>query len=496
MNQPPWMPYAWADIGQHEIAGSGTNPRIAAYFRLAGHPEITDDETAWCAAFVGACLEQAEIRSSRSLAARSYLAWGIAAAKPEIGCITVLSRGGDPSLGHVGFLVGLTETHVQLLGGNQSDSVSVATFDRSRVVGFRLPASMPATAPSSSRDASPRLAPRNLAPQDLAPQDLAPQNLAPQNSPSATAGFDAALALVLEFEGGWSDDPFDPGGATNKGITIADFAREQGAEITAANIGQLKARLRRISDSEVRRIYLERYWQPACCLVLPPPIALFHFDCAVNQGLAGAARMLQEALGVAIDGDIGPLTRDAANSQPPTRTIDRYADIRRRRYRGLSTFWRFGRGWLRRVDAIAAAAHALATAPPRFTPTSPPRPRQKDNGPMLPQATDASTRVAVTPAAAAEPAAQPDASNPAQPAKWWGESLTIWGALLTGLTTVAPAVFAAFGIDISADLLQRLGGQATTAIQAVAGLIGTLMTIYGRARATTALQRRTVSLHL
>ena len=62
MNQPPWMPFAWADLGQHEIAGEGTNPRIAEYFRLSGHPEITDDETAWCAAFVGACLEQSGIR--------------------------------------------------------------------------------------------------------------------------------------------------------------------------------------------------------------------------------------------------------------------------------------------------------------------------------------------------------------------------------------------------------------------------------------------------
>ena len=472
MNQPPWMPYAWADIGQHEIPGSGTNPRIAAYFRLAGHSEITDDETAWCAAFVGACLEQAGIRGSRSLAARSYLAWGVAAAKPEIGAITILSRGNDPSLGHVGFLVGLTETHVQLLGGNQSDSVSVATFDRARVVGFRLPAFNPATAPSRQLEALPRVASKTAA--------------------NATASFDAALTQVLTFEGGWSDDPFDPGGATNKGITIADFAREQGVEITAANIGQLKAELRRISDSEGRRIYLERYWQPAHCPALPPPIAHFHFDCAVNQGLAGAARMLQEALGVAIDGDIGPVTLEAANVRPPAQTIDRYAEIRRRRYRGLSTFWRFGRGWLRRVDANAAAAHALAlaSAPPQAAPLDTPQPRQKDTQPMLPQS-NAST----TPAATTELASQPE-SNPAKPAKWWGESLTIWGALLTAMTTVAPAIFAAFGIDVSADLLQRLGGQAATTVQAIAGLIGTLMTIYGRARATSALERRTVSLHL
>lgn len=74
MNEPPWMPLAWADLG--EIPGSGTNPRIAAYFRDAGHAEIRNDETAWCAAFVGAMLERSGYRSTHSLMARSYAQWG------------------------------------------------------------------------------------------------------------------------------------------------------------------------------------------------------------------------------------------------------------------------------------------------------------------------------------------------------------------------------------------------------------------------------------
>ncbi len=469
MNQPPWMPYAWADIGQSEIAGAGTNPRIAAYFRLAGHPEISDDETAWCAAFVGAGLEQAGIRCTRTLAARSYLTWGVDAGGPQIGAITVLSRGRDPSLGHVGFLVGVSGTQVKLLGGNQSNSVSVASFDRARVLGFRLPATV---APASVRTPT---------------SGLAASAKQPADSPDP--GFTTALALILGFEGGWSDDPFDPGGATNKGITIADFAREQGVEITAANLGHLKAELRQISDGEVARIYLERYWRPAHSPDLPPPLALFHFDCAVNQGLSGAAHMLQEALGVDIDGEIGPLTLAAARSCAPSPTIDRYAGIRRRRYRNLSTFWRFGRGWLRRVDAITAAAKALTLVPASPNATTP-QPQPKENHPMLPQAS------ATTAAADAPQSSQPGANAPEKPAKWWGESLTIWGALLTAITTVVPTLFSAFGIDISADLLQQLGTQAGSAVQAVAGLIGTVLTIYGRIRATTALQRRVVNLHL
>ena len=82
------------------------------------------------------------------------------------------------------------------------------------------------------------------------------------------------------------------------------------------------------------------------------------------------------------------------------------------------------------------------------------------------------------------------------PVKWWGESLTIWGALLTAATTVAPALFSAFGIDIPTDLLQKLGSQSVAAAQAFGGLAGTVMTIAGRLRASTSLERRMLKLHL
>lgn len=80
--------------------------------------------------------------------------------------------------------------------------------------------------------------------------------------------------------------------------------------------------------------------------------------------------------------------------------------------------------------------------------------------------------------------------------KWWGNSLTIWGALLTGATTVAPAVFAAFGLNVSTELVQQLGSNVVTLVQAVAGLAGTVMTIAGRVRATQSIERRNVSLKL
>lgn len=135
----PWLDLAWREQGQHELAGGATNPAIAAYFRDAGHPEIKSDETAWCAAFVGACLVRCSLTPTGSLMARSYLQWGRALAGPCVGAIAVLRRGNDPSAGHVGFVVRWDGSTVWLLGGNQGDEVKVAAFRRLDVIEYRWP---------------------------------------------------------------------------------------------------------------------------------------------------------------------------------------------------------------------------------------------------------------------------------------------------------------------------------------------------------------------
>lgn len=435
MQQPPWIAVAWAELGQSEVSGAAANPRVVDYFRQLGHNAVSDDETAWCAAFVGACLERAGFSSTRSLMARSYLEWGEPAMEPPAGSIAVLTRGTNASLGHVGFLVGMTDAAVYLLGGNQSNAVSVARFDRNRLLGTRMPTVRAAESAATDRET-----------------------------------FDRALAHVLSLEGGWSDDPFDPGGPTNKGITLADYARERRIAVTAENFAALKAELRAIPDRLVRDIYLTRYWRPARCPDLPPPLALMHFDAAVNQGVRGAARMLQEALGVDVDGEIGPITLGAAHTAPLRNTIDAYAEIRRRRYRALTHFWRFGRGWLRRVDATLA--RSLQTLPSsRSAQETKPMPDPQANFPN------------------GIPSEGPDS-------KWWGQSMTIWGALLTALSTVLPLLGPILGMTLTVDLIEQLGQDVVLLVQAAGGLIGTIMTILGRMRATTLLERRPVKLKL
>jgi hypothetical protein len=72
-------------------------------------------------------------------------------------------------------------------------------------------------------------------------------------------------------------------------------------------------------------------------------------------------------------------------------------------------------------------------------------------------------------------------------AKWWGQSITIWGAIITGLSTVLPALGPAIGVDITGDLVREAGQGIVQTVQAVGGLVGTILTIYGaRARVDAA----------
>jgi uncharacterized protein (TIGR02594 family) len=218
MTQPRWLELAWGDLGVAETPGADHTQHVVRYYADVGHTQITNDEIAWCAAFLGSCLERAGIASTRSLMARSYLAWGQPLDEFRTGAVAVLSRTADPALGHAGFLVGETTDTVILLGGNQNDAVTVEAFPRARLLGLRWPAT---SAP--------------VIPEAASPPPVIPEGAsAPIRDPDADSAFNRALTHVLEMEGGWTDDPYDPGGPTNFGITLATYARDKGIELTAA----------------------------------------------------------------------------------------------------------------------------------------------------------------------------------------------------------------------------------------------------------------------
>ena len=81
-------------------------------------------------------------------------------------------------------------------------------------------------------------------------------------------------------------------------------------------------------------------------------------------------------------------------------------------------------------------------------------------------------------------------------AKWWGHSLTVWGAIVTAMAAVLPALGPVVGLDISSEIVRQIGGDSGSIVQAVAGVIGTIMTLYGRARATMPLVRRDMNVRV
>ena len=80
--------------------------------------------------------------------------------------------------------------------------------------------------------------------------------------------------------------------------------------------------------------------------------------------------------------------------------------------------------------------------------------------------------------------------------KWWAQSKTVWGAAITAVATVVPVLGPLIGIELSADVVRQAGEQTLAAIQACAGLFGTLLTIYGRLKADGPLIRRNVNVKL
>lgn len=162
------------------------------------------------------------------------------------------------------------------------------------------------------------------------------------------------LSFVLEHEGGFSDDPADPGGATNYGITQRTY------DVWRDDRGLSRRSVLGIEHAEVETIYDERYWTPGKCASLPPPLDLIHFDTCVNVGVDTAARTLQTALGITlVDGVIGTKTLEQVRVVDTIETAARYCSLRTTRYLALvhmrPSLRKFLRGWLHRVGDLLQA---------------------------------------------------------------------------------------------------------------------------------------------
>lgn len=151
--------------------------------------------------------------------------------------------------------------------------------------------------------------------------------------------FDECFEDVIGLEGGYVNDPVDPGGETKYGISKRAYPDEDIRELTLAR---------------AKELYRRDYWDKVKGDMLPTPLDAYVFDAAVNQGVPAAIKMLQKTLGVTQDGIFGLDTQRKAQSATKEQCAMFMAE-RALRYYGTRNFDRFGRGWLKRLFIVAAA---------------------------------------------------------------------------------------------------------------------------------------------
>ncbi len=179
--------------------------------------------------------------------------------------------------------------------------------------------------------------------------------------------FAKSLALVLKSEGGWSDNPQDPGGATMKGVTLTNFR-------LYVNPTATKDDLRHITDAQIATVYRRFYWDAILGAELPDGVDYAVVDFAVNSGPGRSAKYLQQIVGVQVDGRIGPATLAAVRAMLPSSVIDELCDRRLTFLQGLGTWSAFGKGWSARVKSVREQALIMAAQPataPQAAPAAP-----------------------------------------------------------------------------------------------------------------------------
>jgi uncharacterized protein (TIGR02594 family) len=320
MQTPSWLTLAYEELGQKEIAGKPANPRIVEYLHATGLSEsyASSDETAWCAAFVSWVMVQAGYQSLHSAWANAWQGYGEKLSHPAYGAVACFDR-------HVAFYIGETATHVRVLGGNQSNAVTEASFPKSRLVCYRWPVGAPAAPepPASERKAT----------------------------------FEAAHAFTKPNEGGFSNHENDGGGPTNHGISLRTLTKWRGYPCSADD-------MRSLSFTEAVQIFRANYWNPYYER-LSQPKATAIFDWGVLHGYRSAqsdAQIVANACGasIAVDGQIGPKSVAAMNGISDRLFCQTFAGAMNRTFAAIiagdSTQKVFEKGWAARAKRVAALA--------------------------------------------------------------------------------------------------------------------------------------------
>lgn len=140
---------------------------------------------------------------------------------------------------------------------------------------------------------------------------------------------------------GYVNDPADTGGETKFGV---------------AKNANPTLNIKTLTWEDTKAVYFKKYWLAASCDKLPPKVASIVFDSAINHGVGRATKFLQQAAGVATDGDIGPVTLAKISSADQNGLCSKIADLRVKFYKDIvaakPTQAKFLNGWLRRIDEV------------------------------------------------------------------------------------------------------------------------------------------------
>ena len=167
--------------------------------------------------------------------------------------------------------------------------------------------------------------------------------------------FQQALKFTLAWEGGLVNDPDDFGGLTNLGVTqmtLDEYRRR---------FGNAPSSVKQLTKEQAITIYQRLYWQPAGCNFMPKLLAIAHFDWAVNHGVNGAVRDLQQCLGkIDVDGIFGVNTKtrlaEILKTQGESNLLKAYLSKRRHFYSNGQL--KFRQGWLNRLNDLEQKLYA------------------------------------------------------------------------------------------------------------------------------------------
>jgi lysozyme family protein len=172
--------------------------------------------------------------------------------------------------------------------------------------------------------------------------------------------FEQSFNLVIKSEGGFTNDQRDSGnhlpdgrqGSTMLGCTQANWEAYVGHKVTQDD-------MKKLTKEDVKPLYKKNYWDAVHGDELPAGLDYAAFDFAINAGPAASRKMIQRALGVVVDGAIGPNTMAAIQKADAKELMHKFSEAKTNFYKSLSNFNVYGNGWLRRVADVQAVADKM-----------------------------------------------------------------------------------------------------------------------------------------